>query len=241
VNQKVDFINSQKSLIKEFSNNFGLSFQNPEILLEALTHSSFSNESRIKLKSNERMEYLGDSVLGLVVNEYLFHNYKKYLEGDLAKLKSFLVSEHSLAFISRKMDLGKFLLLSKGEEHSGGRTRDSILADGLEALIAAIYIDQGLEEARKFIFRFLIPSIESANATEYKKDYKSYLQEIIQKKFGEIPIYKIVKEEGPDHQKSFTAKVLIMEKEYGEGQGATKKKAEQNAAQSALENKKLKI
>lgn len=221
--------------LSEFSNRFGLDFSNFDLLVQAFTHSSFSNEHRQFRESNERLEYLGDSVLGLIVNEYLYYEFREYLEGELAKIKSFVVSEPSLASIARDIQLGKYLLLSKGEEQSGGRHRDSLLADALEALIAAVYIDKGIGGAKNFILKLVVPIIQKANKTRYKKDYKSHLQEIIQKKFGVTPLYKIVSENGPDHLKSFTAKVFINEAEYGEGSGVTKKKAEQNAAKRALE------
>jgi len=220
----------------EFYKKYKIRFINESICLQALTHSSFSHESGNQTSSNERLEYLGDSVLGLVVNEYLYKNFPQYDEGELAKIKSFVVAESSLAILAKSVHLGKFLLFSKGEEQSGGRFRESILADAFEALVGALYLDQGLEITRNFIIGLILPLIHKADNAEYKKDYKSSLQEIVQKRFGIIPEYRIIKESGPDHHKKFTAKVLIQNDSCGIGIGATKKKAEQNAAKYALEN-----
>lgn len=230
-------VDSVPERLKDFSKKIKIRFKNLKYLEEALIHSSFSHEQSNRIPSNERLEYLGDSVLGLIVNEYLFKYYQEYDEGELAKIKSYVVSENSLAILAKAINLGKYIIFSKGEEQSGGRFRESILADAFEAVLAAIYLDQGLPKTRDFVLELIMPIIRKADRIEYKKDYKSSLQEIIQKKMGSVPEYRIVKETGPDHHKKFTAKVYIQDEEFGVGLGATKKKAEQNAAKYALERR----
>lgn len=209
-------------------------FKNKSLLQRAVTHRSFVNESGRTVKDNERLEYLGDSVLGLVVNEYLFKVFEEYREGKLAKIKSAVVSEATLAKIAKAISLGEFILMGRGEEHSGGRERPSILANTLEAIIGAVYLDSGLKVSRKFVLSLLREEIDTVNNLTYLRDPKTALQEYVQKKYKERPVYQVIEERGPDHMKEFTVKLLINGKEIVTGEGPSKRKAEMNAARASL-------
>ena len=216
----------------EFEKKINYNFKDATLLAQAMCHSSYTNEINVKrLECNERLEFLGDAVLELVTSEFLFQTYPDYPEGDLTKLRASLVCEPALAFAARGIDIGKHLLLGKGEEATGGRVRDSIISDALEAVIGAMYLDTGIAAAREFILRFILNDIESKQLFH---DSKTNLQEIVQGTTkGEIA-YTLVSEEGPDHNKTFTVRVSIGEKPYGEGAGKTKKAAEQMAAYQAI-------
>ncbi|HEY1405775.1 MAG TPA: ribonuclease III [Spirochaetota bacterium] len=205
------------------------------ILDRALTHRSFANENTNGTYDNERLEYLGDSVLGLIVNEYLFKRYENYHEGDLAKIKSTVVSEEILSLVAHEIVLGDYLLLGKGEEHSGGRMRDSILANAVEALIGALYLDSGMRRTKDCVLMLLKNHIEKINRMEYLRDPKTALQELVQKKYKEKPVYEVVGETGPDHQKEFIVRLVIRSREVLTGKGSSKRRAEMDAARSALE------
>lgn len=209
-------------------------FKDISLLKNALTHSSYANEVRNGVTSNERLEFLGDSVLSVVVSNYIYNNYKKLPEGDLTKLRASLVCEKTLCGFSRKIDLGKYLYLGKGEDKIGGRERDSILADVFEAVIAAIYLDGGMEAAEEHIMRFILPEIEHIQDDGFK-DYKTVLQEIIQRNPEENVTYILTDATGPDHNKSFTVEVHLNSNVIGRGTAKTKKRAEQMAAKQALE------
>ncbi|MCR4647369.1 MAG: ribonuclease III [Oscillospiraceae bacterium] len=209
-------------------------FQNPEYLHEALSHSSYANEKKKTRRSNERLEFLGDSVLSVVVSQYLFLHYPDLPEGELTKIRAALVCEKSLHKFALRIRLGDFLLLGKGEEHTGGRERPSILADAFEAVIAAIYLDGGLEAARKHIMRF-IPEKLPENRAVLFGDYKTALQEVIQRNPEENVEYVLVSDAGPDHNKTFTVEVQLNTNVIGTGVGKSKKEAEQLAAKEALE------
>jgi ribonuclease-3 len=212
-----------------------IKFRDKSLLNRAMTHRSFVNESgRSEVRDNERLEYLGDSVLALVVNEYLFKHFDSYPEGNLAKIKSAIVSERELAKVARSLNLGSFIMMGKGEEQSGGRERPSILANTLEALIGAIYLDAGFKEARKFILPLLKQDIELIDKKSYLRDPKTTLQEYVQKKHKSRPEYRVVRESGPDHQKHFIVTLLINEQEVARGEGSSKRKAEMSAATQAL-------
>ncbi len=211
----------------------GYTFKNKKLLQIALTHSSYANESKENLQYNERQEFLGDAVLSIVVSDFLFNNYS-LTEGDLTKLRAAIVCEKSLHIFAEEIGLGKYLKLGKGEENTGGRTRPSILADALEALIAAIYLDSSVEEARKFILPFVERSLVRESKPAFV-DYKTILQEIIQKNPEEHLRYVLVDEEGPDHDKTFTVQVHLNSNVIGSGVGRSKKTAEQMAAKEALE------
>ena len=220
--------------LNKLQNILKLDFKNQSLLNRALTHRSFINEVSGNFKDNERLEYLGDSVLGLVVNEYLFKHFEMYHEGDLAKIKSVVVSETVLAKIAMKLNIGGFLLMGRGEELNGGRLRQSILADTFEAIVGAAYLDLGLKETKKFILRHLKDEIERVDALTYQRDPKTTLQEYVQKRFKNRPVYEVVEEIGPDHEKEFVVRLLINDIECGIGKGASKQKAERNAANAVL-------
>lgn len=208
-------------------------FHNITFLEVALTHSSYANEIRHQVRYNERQEFLGDAVLSIIVSDYLFNNYT-VPEGDLTKLRAALVCERSLDVMANKIGLGDYLRLGHGEEMTGGRTRPSIIADAFEALIAAIYLDSGIESAREFVLPFVIEMLEHEDSLSFK-DYKTILQEIIQQNPEEKLVYKLVGEKGPDHDKRFVVEVLLNSNVIGKGQGRSKKTAEQMAAKEALE------
>lgn len=208
-------------------------FHNITFLEVALTHSSYANEMRHQVRYNERQEFLGDAVLSIIVSDYLFNNYTAP-EGDLTKLRAALVCERSLDVMANKIGLGDYLRLGHGEEMTGGRTRPSIIADAFEALIAAIYLDSGIESAREFVLPFVIEMLEHEDSLSFK-DYKTILQEIIQQNPEEKLVYKLVGEKGPDHDKRFVVEVLLNSNVIGKGQGRSKKTAEQMAAKEALE------
>ncbi|MBP1535804.1 MAG: ribonuclease III [Ruminococcus sp.] len=225
-------MDEQKNL-EEFQNKIGYHFHNDRLLFEALSHSSFANENKKQRRSNERLEFLGDSVLSIVVSDYIFEHFKHLPEGELTKLRASLVCEKALFEFSHKLELGKHIFLGKGEELTGGRERASIVSDAMEAVIAAIYLDGGLEAARKHIMGFLPRDISPAH-TDTFHDYKTVLQEVIQRNPEEKIEYFLKGEEGPDHDKRFTVQVLLNSNVIGEGVGRSKKSAEQNAAKEAL-------
>ena len=219
----------------DLQNKIGYQFKNPALLNEALTHSSYANEHKSQhIKYNERLEFLGDSVLSIVVSDYIYKNCPELPEGELTKLRATLVCEKSLYEFAKKIDLGKYLILSKGERNNGGADRPSILSDAFEALIAAIYIDGGIAPASKHILNFVIPAIKNSKKKKIN-DYKTTLQEIIQKNPGEKLEYVLVKESGPDHNKHFFVEVHLNSNVIGKGGGKSKKEAEQQAAREALE------
>ena len=220
--------------LDEFQKVIGYTFNNPDLLFEALSHSSFANESRHRYRSNERLEFLGDSVLSIVVSDYIFEHCRDIPEGELTKTRATLVCEKALYQFGEEIDLGSYIMLGKGEELAGGRERPSIIADAFEAVIAAIYLDGGMEPARRHILRFLPNDIQGAVAKAYD-DYKTILQEIIQKNPEEHVEYKLVGETGPDHNKQFTVRVMLNSNVIGEGTAHSKKSAEQMAAHEALQ------
>lgn len=218
--------------MKNLQKRIDYNFRDTSYLMEALTHSSFANERHNGYKSNERMEFLGDAVLSIVSAQYLYETYPDMPEGELTKLRSSLVCTESLSSFAREIDLGSVLFLGKGEVHSGGMNRSSILENAFEALIAAIYLDGGMDSARKFILSFLKKAL--ANHKVNFKDYKSTLQEVIQKNPDEILTYVLIGESGPDHDKRFEVEVHLNSNVIGKGIGKSKKSAEQEAAKEAL-------
>ena len=219
----------------DLQNKIGYKFKNTALLTEALTHSSYANEHKAQhIKYNERLEFLGDAVLSIVVSDYIFKNCPDLPEGELTKLRASLVCEKSLYEFAKKINLGKYLVLSKGERNNGGAERPSILSDAFEALIAAIYIDGGIEPVSKHILNFVVPAIKNAKKKRIN-DYKTTLQEIIQKNPGEQLEYVLVNESGPDHNKHFVVEVHLNSNVIGKGGGRSKKEAEQQAAREALE------
>ena len=219
--------------IQQLQDTIGYKFHNPVFLEVALTHSSYANEVKHQLKYNERQEFLGDAVLSIIVSDYLFNNYT-VPEGELTKLRAAIVCEKSLDVMANKIHLGEYLRLGRGEEMTGGRTRPSIIADAFEALIAAIYLDSGIESARAFVLPFVTEMLEHEDSLSFKY-YKTILQEIIQQNPEEKLVYKLVGEKGPDHDKRFVVDVMLNSNVIGKGEGRSKKNAEQMAAKEALE------
>lgn len=213
----------------------GHSFDNKGLLLEALTHKSFHHENPDEAPShNERLEFLGDSVLGLVVVEHLFRFDRNYSESTMSKIKSYLVKESVLADIAKDISLGEYLRLGKGEIETGGREKRSILANAMEAVFGAIYLDGGYERTRDIILKLLKHKVDVAISSEQFFDFKTELQEESQLRFGVLPQYKIVKQEGEEHKKVFTVDVFIKDSKFGSGTGRSKKEAETIAAKEAL-------
>lgn len=211
----------------------GYSFQDRTLLENALTHSSYANENRGKgLESNERLEFLGDSVLGMVTADYLYRTHPGVPEGDLTRTRAALVCEGSLVEVSRLLGLGNYLKLGRGEDAGGGRERPSIQADAVEAVIAAIYLDGGIGSARKFIQRFVLDRETEHDAN---RDFKTTLQELVQRTPGRSIDYRLVRETGPDHCRTFVMEVTVDGAPMGQGEGRSKKEAEQNAARAAIE------
>ncbi len=223
--------------LEEFERKIEYRFSDKGLLMLALTHSSYANEiKKGKHENNERLEFLGDAVLDMVVSEYMYRHFPKMPEGELTKLRAAVVCEGSLAELSRRLGIGRCLLLGKGEESTGGRNRDSILADAFEAIIGAICIDGGMDAASKYIMGFMTEHIEQTKSNFRSLDAKTHLQEVIQK-ISKIPLrYAIVDEQGPDHNKVFVAEVTHDGRVLGKGSGRSKKEAEQNAANNALEH-----
>ena len=225
-----------KNRLSELEKRIGYYFNNKVLLEQALMHSSYTNEKHLKkYECNERLEFLGDAVLELVSSEFLYKEKPQVSEGELTKTRASMVCEPSLAFCARDIELGSFLLLGKGEEATGGRYRESITSDAMEALIGAIYLDGGFTNAKEFIHRFVLSDLENKILFF---DSKTILQEIVQAEKDAKVSYRLLKEEGPDHNKSFYVEVLIGDKAYGSGKGRTKKAAEQQAAYQAILKKK---
>lgn len=220
--------------IEKLEEKIGYCFKNKELISQALTHSSYANEKKLPAGSNERLEFLGDSVLSIVVSEYLYKHLSEIAEGELTKLRASLVCEKSLYVFAQQINLGDFLMLGKGEENTGGRERPSILADAFEAVIAAIYLDSGLEAAARHILRFMPDDLPTRRKPVFN-DFKTILQEIVQKNPEEKVEYSLVGEEGPDHNKRFVVEVCLNSNVIGRGKGRSKKEAEQLAAKEALE------
>jgi ribonuclease-3 len=213
-----------------------LEFTNKALLQRALTHRSYLNENPDHpLEDNERLEFLGDAVLDFIAGEYLYHRFPEMAEGRLTNLRSALVRTERLAHYANQLNLGEFLFLGRGEEDSGGRKRPAILCDAFEALIGALYLDQGIGVVQEFVQRVIEPSLEEILAWDTDKDAKSQLQEVAQSHFQLTPTYRTVKEQGPDHAKEFTVEAIIGHKIYGVGEGFSKQSAAQAAAQRALE------
>lgn len=210
------------------------SFKNKGLLHKALSHSSYANENKLEGGSNERLEFLGDAVLSIIVSEHIFKHYTHLPEGDLTKIRASLVCEKALSGFAHEIDLGNALLLGKGEQNNGGRERPSILCDAFESLIAAIYLDGGIEPASKFVLHFVERELKNHNQGAFI-DYKTTLQEVIQKNPEERVEYVLIDESGPDHNKSFTVDVMLNSNRIGRGIGRSKKEAEQLAAKEALE------
>ena len=221
-------------MIKDLETAIGYRFHNISLLQNALTHSSYANERwHNSLASNERLEFLGDSILGMVVADYLYRNFPDRPEGELTRMRADMVCEKTLAGVANRVELGHHLMLGNGEEQGGGRTRESILADAVESVLAASYLDGGLDAARSIIQRFILCDVPVVKL--HNVDYKTTLQEQVQQKKNQVLSYHLIGESGPDHDKHFCVEVCLNGKKVGEGTGSSKKRAEQAAAQAALE------
>ena len=220
--------------MKTLETKLGYQFQNPKLLDHALTHSSYANEHHLgSISSNERLEFLGDSVLGMIVADHLYRTFPDLPEGDLTRIRANLVCEGSLVLVAKEWDLGRYLKLGKGENACGGRSRPSILADAVEAVLAAVFLDGGLAHDRDIIQRFLLDRMEQVDRAS--RDHKTYLQELVQRKSGQVLSYELIGESGPDHNKTFQMQVLLNGQPIGQGTGHSKKEAEQAAANAAIE------
>ena len=221
-------------MIKDLEAAIGYRFKNITLLQNALAHSSYANERwHDSLKSNERLEFLGDSILGMVVAEYLYWNFPERPEGELTRMRADMVCEQALAAVAGRIGLGNHLLLGNGEEQGGGRNRNSILADAVESVIAASFLDGGMDAAKSFIDRFILVDVPVTKL--HNADYKTALQELIQQKKNQALSYVLVGQSGPDHDKEFRVEVSLNDQVIGKGVGSSKKRAEQDAARVALE------
>ena len=222
-------------MLKELETAIGYRFHNIQLLQNALAHSSYANERwHNSLLSNERLEFLGDSVLGMLVADYLYHTFPNRPEGELTRMRADMVCEKTLAAAANRIGIGAHLLLGHGEEQGGGRSRDSILADAMESVIAACFLDGGLEAAHKIVQQFIL--VEVPVTKMHNADYKTTLQELVQQKKNQVLTYALVGESGPDHDKKFDVEVKLNGKVVGSGSGSSKKRAEQMAARAAIEN-----
>ena len=220
-------------MIKDLEKAIGYQFQNISLLQNALTHSSYANERwHNSLMSNERLEFLGDSILGMVVAEYLYRTFPNRPEGELTRMRADMVCEKTLAAAANRIGLGNHLLLGHGEEQGGGRSRESILADAMESVIAACFLDGGIEAALKVVQQFIL--VEVPVAKMHNADYKTALQELVQQKKNQVLSYRLIGESGPDHDKRFEVEVALNGSVVGTGSGSSKKRAEQMAARCAL-------
>ncbi len=216
----------------------GVQFNNEGLLRQALVHRSFLNENPgFELESNERLEYLGDALLDFVVGEYLYHRYPEMNEGELTSVRASLIKASTLARFAQSMDLGQYVYLSHGEDERNGRNRVGLLADVFEALVAAIYLDRGLDEARGIVLPLVEPEATRIVEGGLDRDHKSALQEWSQRELGVTPVYRTVKEQGPDHAKVFTVEVVLGGEVYGRGEGRSKQSAEQRAAEEAMKGR----
>ncbi len=220
--------------LEELERKLGITFLNKALLNQSFTHSSYAHESQEKVYDNERLEFLGDAVIKLIISEYLYNKFPERSEGDLTKIRAVAISDDTFTGIASKMRLGSFLLLGANERRTGGMDRKSNLANVFEAMVGAIYLDAGLGKARDLLLSYLMPEIEKISKEGYVKDFKSALQEFVQKKKWGLPSYHVVTESGPKHKKVFHMEVIIRGQKYGVGQGANKKEAEQAVAKIAL-------
>lgn len=218
--------------LRELAARLGFVPRRPELLRQALTHRSAQQE--VGLPANERLEFLGDAVLGLTIAHHLYRAHPDLAEGDLTKVKAVAVSEGVLARVARELNLGRYLVLSRGEEQSGGRNRPSILADALEAVLGAIYLDRGITTARRVVLDLLWDHLTAIERAEYEADYKTLLQERVQEVHRAPPTYRVVAQSGPDHDRTFVAEARLGSRVLGRGEGKSKKQAEQAAAREAL-------
>ncbi|MFH1541676.1 MAG: ribonuclease III [bacterium] len=223
--------------LQELENKLGTSFQNRPLLNQSLTHSSYGNEQ--KIPDNERLEFLGDAVLKLIISEYLFNKFPEKAEGDLTKIRAAVISDETLSKVGRDLAIGNYIIMSANETRTGGVRRKSNLANAIEAVIGAVFLDAGIGKSREMILQFLTAEIDLVSQAGYIRDYKSALQEYTQKEKWDLPRYKVIKETGAKHRRVFWIEVKIQGKRYGIGRGGNKKESEQRAAMQALSRLKL--
>ena len=236
------FSKDERQKLKKLEKNLGVRFWNRELLKSALTHKSFANERKIpSYLHNERLEFLGDAVLELVVSHILMQKYREHPEGELSKLRAAMVNEKTLAWMAKQLGIGDLLYLGKGEEIGQGREKPSLLADAYEAVLGAIYLDRGFRKTFKVVSKHAQLLLDQVNLDGFYKDYKTHLQETAQTLFKAVPKYRMTDESGPDHNKTFQVNILINGEIYGSGSGKSKKEAEQNAAREALEKLEQKV
>ena len=233
---KNKIVKERKKDLHEFQKILKIRFKNLNLLNQGLTHSSYAHETYNNEEHNEKFEFLGDSILSMFTVEYLFFKYTELREGDLSKLKSYIVSEEVLYNVSKKIDLNKYLLLGRGEERTGGRMKKSLISDALEAIIGAYYIDSGLKKSKKLILKIFFDVIKDYNGFPSILDYKSELQKDIQKVHKKNPEYYLIKTTGPDHEKTFKVGVRVNKKVLGIGEGYNKQSAEKEAAKDAIKS-----
>lgn len=234
--QKAPYVTEEREReLFSFAKSIGVELKDARLMNLALTHTSYANETKGGSDSNERLEFLGDSILGMITAEYIFSSFTTFHEGTFSKIKAVVVSEESLAEVAMSIGLGKYIRVGRGELSQGGNLKKAILADAMEAVIAAIYLSEGLEAARGFVLSFIPSQIDKLldNKLSYK-DYKTKLQEYLQKRRGKVPVYTVVGESGPDHEHVFSVTVQLGNRVYGPADGKTKKAAEQGAAKLAL-------
>jgi len=226
--------------LKKLEENLGYDFKKRDLLTNAVTHKSYSYESSGGEThcDNEKLEFLGDSVLSIIISDLIYKRNPDYSEGKLSKLRASLINEHSLAEVARRLDLGKYLLLGKGEERTGGREKPSLLSNAYEAILAAIYLDSGFRAVFKIVKGHFSEAIFNISPKKLNRDYKSQVQEESHKKFKTIPKYKVIKRSGPDHKQVFDVELIINDEAISKGKGSSKKEAEQSAAKKALEKLK---
>lgn len=225
----------------EFQNSLSIRFKRPDLLNTALCHRSYVHEIDDTMEDNEKLEFLGDAFLGLVISDMLYNQNLYFREGSLARIKSYVVSQPTLHKVGKQIGIQRFILLGKGEEKSGGRDRGALISDCLEAVIGAYYIDSGYRQAKKLVKKLFFKEILEVEKNRHQKDYKTILQEYTQKKSRTVPEYVVVGTEGPEHQRRFFVNVKVLGKVYGPGQGRSKKQAEQEAAHFALKSLRKKV
>ncbi len=239
-NNNQHICSKRKDELAKLQKQLGIRFKNVDLLNTALSHKSYVNESGSDLENNEKLEFLGDAFLGLIVSDYLYNQNLYFREGSLARIKSYVVSEATLHRVGQEITIHDYLLIGRGEEKTGGRYRRALIGDSVEALIGAYFLDSGYKQARKLVERLFLKEIIKVEKNRHEKDYKSILQELVQKKFKTVPQYTVINTEGPDHRRKFFINVLLKKDTYGPGVGKSKKQAEQNAAHIALKSLKSK-
>ncbi len=228
----LEYDTNRKKALAQFESIAGIRFKRRDLLNLAFVHRSYANEQKLKY-NNEKLEFLGDAVLSLAVSEYLWRTYEDMQEGDFTKLRSFVVSEPALSNLARRLHIPHFVLVSRGEKQTGGKSKSTILADAMEAVFGAYFLDSGFKKAKQFIVSALVPEIEKVLENKHERDYKSLLQQLCQQQFRKNPVYRVTKRTGPEHKKIFWTEVRLDRRILGSGRGKSKKESEQSAASGA--------